>query len=186
MTQVDPIETATLSFRAIHAALADDPKTREPMNALTVWTELGRGLAGTLEKKGASPGLLREIIAEYCHHRANDATADLNRWAYLIPPEERLTQKEVALAMRRVMSALEARMPELAAQAETATDKERELYMAVVRGWFPVGLDIVRALPRGAASDEGERLAALGAWCERFLPAETAAARDLGVRVARE
>lgn len=176
---------ATLSFQAIHAALADDPKTLEPMNALAVWTELGRGLAGTLENKGASRGLLQEIIEEYCRERGAQEDVDLGRWAYRLPPERRLEPRELGAAMRRVMRALEERLPELCAEAETETEKERELFLAVVRGWFPVGLDIVRALPGAAAAGDGARLGALRSWCGRYLPQDTAGAKELGVRVER-
>ncbi|MCC6554900.1 MAG: hypothetical protein IT372_18155 [Polyangiaceae bacterium] len=178
-------QAATLSFKAIHTALAADERTREPMNALAIWTEIGRSLSGTLEQKGASPGLLREVIADHCRERGAAPGVDLGRWAYRLAPEDRLSSKELGAAIRRVMRGIEEALPELVAEAETATDKHRELFMAVVRGWFPVGLDIVRALPAGAAASEAERLGALGAWCERYLPGETAEARDLGVRVER-
>jgi hypothetical protein len=176
---------ATLSFQAIHAALAADPKTRDPMNALAVWTELGKGLSGTLDKKGAPPGLLADVIAEHCKARSGDAAVDLARWAYRVPETERLTQQEAAAALRRVLQAIESRLPELSAAAETDVEKERDLFMAVVRGWFPVGLDIVRSLPGATNADEATRVAALHAWCERYLPKDTSEARDLGVRVER-
>jgi len=176
---------ALLSFQAIHAALADSAKTREPMNALAVWTELGRGLAGTLEKKGASPQLLHDVVADYCRGHGREGV-DLTRWAYVVPKDQRLTRPEVAATLRRVMKEIETRLPELAAQAETETAKERELFMTVVRGWFPVGLDIIRALPAAATASEADRLGALGAWCDRYLPKDTSAPRDLGVRMAKE
>ncbi len=176
---------ATLSFQAIHHALRADPKTREPMNALAVWTELGKGLSGTLDKKGAPPGLLAEVIAEHCKARAGEVPIDLSQWLYRLEPARRLTRQEIAATLRRVLVALEERLPELSAAAETDGEKERELFMAVVRGWFPVGIDIVRALPGAKNVDEGTRLAALRAWCDRYLPKDTTAARDLGVRVER-
>jgi len=176
---------ATDSFQAIHRALAEDPKTRDPMNALAVWTELGKGLSGTLDKKGAPPGLLADVIAEHCKTRSGGATVDLAKWAYRVPESERLTRPELAAALRRVFAAIETKMPELAAAAETDVEKERDLFMAIVRGWFPVGLDIVRSLPGAATADEATRVAALHAWCERYLPKDTSSSKDLGVRVER-
>jgi hypothetical protein len=182
---IDGRDAAKLAFQAIHAALAADERTREPMNALAVWTELGRGLAGTLEKKGASPGLLREVIDAHCGARSGGPNVDLAAWAYTVAAAERLTRPEIAAAMRRVLRAIEDRLPELSAAAETSTEKERDLYIAIVRGWFPVGLDIVRALPRGERATSEERLAALGAWCAKYLPSDASAPRDLGIRVER-
>jgi hypothetical protein len=182
------ISPAKLSFEAIHEALAADAKTREPLNALAVWTELGKGLSGTLQGKGANPGQLHDVITEWCRGKTGGGAAevDLSQWAYRLEPEARLNKQELSAAVRRVMAALETRLPELAAAAENDGDKERELFMAVVRGWFPVGLDIVRALPRGEGADEAERLRALAAWCNRFLPRDTATGIDLGVGLASE
>lgn len=178
-------DAATLSFQAIHAALAGDAKTREPINALAVWTEIGRGLSGTLEKKGASPGLLHEVITGYCKARGAREDVDLSLWAYRLPPEQRLVTNDVAAAMRRVVRELEARLPELAAEAETATEKERDLFLAVVRGWFPVGLDILRSMPGGPSANDADRLGALATWCDRYLPKDESGPKELGVRVAK-
>lgn len=179
-------EAAMLSFQAIHAALAASDKTKEPMNALVVWTELGKGLSGTLERKGASPGLLLDIITEYCVERGAQEGVDLSRWAYYVPPERRLSATEIGAAMRRVTRELEERLPELAAEAESATEKERDLFLALVRGWFPVGLDILRAMPGGESAEDADRLGALAGFCRRYLPADTSGPRDLGVRAVRE
>lgn len=179
-------EAAVLSFQAIHAALAASERTKEPMNAFVVWTELGRGLSGALEKKGASPGLLLDIITEYCSSRGAREGVDLARWAYHVPPDRRLSASEIAAAMRRVTRELEERLPELAAEADSATEKERDLFLAIVRGWFPVGLDILRAMPGGEGAADADRLGALAGFCRRYLPADTSGPRDLGVRAVRE
>lgn len=177
---------ARLAFEAIHGALAADEKTREPMNALAVWTELGRGLSGTLDQKGAEPGKLREIVRAYCRDRGAVNEASLERWAYRLDPSMRLSPTEMGRAMRRVTKALEEHLPDQTAAAGADPANDRALFLIIVRGWFPVGLDIVRALPTAHASTERERLEALATWCARFLPKDDSAPRELGVRVVKE
>lgn len=176
---------ATTVFETIHRVLAAEPKTREPMNALVIWTELGKGLAGTLERIGAEKGLLRQVIATYCREKGAADGVDLSRWAYRLEGKARLGKIETAQALQRVQAELEAALPELAADAETGGDARRQMFMAVVRGWFPVGLDIVRALPGAKTADDATRLGALRTWCERYLPEDAAGPADLGVRVTR-
>ena len=77
-------------FQAIHDALAAEPRSREPMNALVLWTELGKGLAGTLERVGAGRGLLREVIDRHCAQKAAGKPCDLSVWAYQVEPKQRL------------------------------------------------------------------------------------------------
>lgn len=177
---------AKLAYHAILDGLIEDDKTRDPMNALVVWTELGRGLSGTLDKKGAEPGKLRDIVGAWCRTSALDGAKSLERWTYRVPPERRLDAKDIGTAMRRVMRRLEAALPDLAAEAEADADKSRELFLAVVRGWFPVGVLLFAALPSAQRATKDARLAALGAWCERYLPKDDSSPRDLGVRVVRE
>jgi hypothetical protein len=168
-------------FRAIHESLACDERAREPMNALVIWTELGKGLAGTLVRKGASPSLLVEVISGYCKG-TGAAPVDLARWAYRVPHDRRLSREEIGTAIRRVLARVEERLPSLAATPDA--EGERAAFLAIVRGWFPVGLDVVAALPGAAGANRRELAAALCAWCERYLPTETAT--GLGVGVVRE
>ncbi|MHB8878104.1 MAG: hypothetical protein ACYC8T_30775 [Myxococcaceae bacterium] len=178
-------EPATAVFETIHRALAAEPKTREPMNALVIWTELGKGLAGTLERVGAEKGLLRQVIASYCREKGAADGVDLSRFAYRLEGKERLGKLEAAMAMKRVQAELEEALPELTAEASATDEARKKLFLAVVRGWFPVGLDIMRALPGGREAKEPEQLGALRAWCERYLPVDTSTPADLGVRVSR-
>ena len=177
---------ASRAFQAIHEALAADEKTREPMNALAVWTELGRGLSGTLDQKGAEPGKLRSIVASYCREHGASMDIELHRWAYHLEPSQRLTPDEMGRAMRRVTRALEDHLPDQTAAAGADTSLDRDLFMIIIRGWFPVGLDIVRALPAAQEATESARLSALATWCARYLPKDDSAPRELGVRVVRE
>ncbi|MBI3186205.1 MAG: hypothetical protein HYZ28_29050 [Myxococcales bacterium] len=174
-----------LAFEVIQRALASAAKTREPMNALVVWTELGKGLSGTLDGVGAEPGLLRRVISEWCQGRGATERADLSRWAYRLEGKERLGKLEAAMAMRRVQADLEAALPELSAEAAMGDEGRKKLFLAVVRGWFPVGLEVLRDFPAGRVAKEEELLSALWAWCRRYLPAGGAGAAELGVRVER-
>ena len=177
---------AKLAYHAIVEGLSEDEKTRDPMNALVVWTELGRGLSGTLDKKGAEPGKLRGIVAAWCRTREVDGEQNLGRWTYRVPAEKRLDAKDIGAAMRRVMRRLEEAMPELTTAAENDGEKSRELFFAVVRGWFPVGVVLFEGLPSARQATKEARLAALGAWCERYLPKDDSSPRELGVRMVRE
>jgi len=176
---------ARLACHAIVDALVDDDKTRDPMNALVVWTELGRGLSGTLDKKGAEPGKLRAMITAWCRTSERDGKERLERWTYKLPIEQRLDAKEVGAAMRRVMQRLEQAMPDLTAAAEADGDKSRELFLVVVRGWFAAGQFLFDRLA-GRSSSREQTLGALGAWCERYLPKDDSTPRELGVRVVRQ
>jgi hypothetical protein len=178
-------EQATLAFRVINDALASDPKTREPMNALVIWTELGKGLAGLLETLGADLGLFRSIIQKHCEGVSRSASVDPNRWFYRLAPEERLDAPGVAEAIRRIEHALEQALPQLSAEASQADEGRKNAFLAVAKGWFPVGLEILKAIPAARGADELERLAVLWAWCERYLPASGATPAELGVRVER-
>jgi hypothetical protein len=168
---------------AILAALDADPKTREPLNALVAWTEMGRALQGTLDRKGGDAGLLRRVIARWCAQGAEGRTADLGRWAYRLEPGRRLTTVELAAAIRRVQEACDAILADLA--RATGDDGGRAVFLALAKGWFPAGLDVVARLGAARGASPAEVVAALGAWCERFLPSDGETGKDLGVRVGR-
>jgi hypothetical protein len=159
--------TATAVRKTLLRCLAEEPKTREPMNALVAWTELGRGLSGTLEDVSGDRGLLRKLIYEYGHDHA--ATIDLSRWLYRLEGKERLDAEEIASALRRIEDALEDVLAAHLEKAELSPDARRALFVAVVKGWFPVGLDIMHALPAGSLASDEALLGALTAWCERHL-----------------
>ncbi len=172
-------------FEAIHAALEQDEKTREPMNALVIWTELGKGLAGKLERQGADVGLLARLIDGYCHERAAGAQAiDLGAWAYRVAPERRLSHEEAARAITRVQRAIGDRLGALRGDGDGGAHT-REDFLATVRGWFPAGLDVFRSLPAARDRDDAEVHAALAAWCDRYLPKDTSGPEELGVRRER-
>lgn len=177
---------AKVAFETIHRALAADEKTREPMNALVLWTELGRGLAGTLERVGADRGLLREVIAGYCRERGvSPEEVELSRWVYRLEGKERLGKVEAAMALRRVEAELETALPEMTTEAANADEGRKRLFLALVRGWFPVGLDIIRSMPAGRGAGDEAVLGALTAWCARYLPESSGGPAELGVRVSR-
>lgn len=177
-------EAALAVFEAIHATLASDPKTSEPMNALVIWTELGKGLAGKLEQQGADIGLLGRLVSGYCKEKAHDRPIDLAAWAYRVAPEQRLSRDEVARAMTRIQKAIGDRLAGYWADGDGGAHT-REDFLATARGWFSVGLDILRAFPASGASDDSEVHAALAAWCDRYLPKDTSGPEDLGVRRER-
>jgi hypothetical protein len=177
-------EAAMAVFEAIHEALRATEKTREPMNALVIWTELGKGLAGKLERQGASRGLLKRLCADYCLEGGAAQAIDLQRLGYRVEPERRLDEQEASAAFTRALRAIEQRL--LAEWGDTGMEeRQRDYFMATVRGWFPVGLDIMRSLPALRGASEPEVHAALGAWCARYLPSEESGPADLGVRVER-
>ncbi|MEB2284691.1 MAG: hypothetical protein B6D46_13695 [Polyangiaceae bacterium UTPRO1] len=162
---------------AIHRCLAASPKGREPMNALVVWTELGKGLAGTLEEVGVGRGMLRNIIVAHCMDRGAAPDVDLERWAYRVEPEERLTAAETAAVLQHTEAELAQALPELARRSEGSPETRRRLFVTVAQGWYPVGLDIVRTLPAARQAPESALLGALAAWCARYLP-ESASGAD--------
>jgi hypothetical protein len=170
---------ARLVFGALREVLAQE---QHPMNALVVWTELGRALAGALERQGADRGLLREIISGWLGDRGEPI--DLGSWAVGVGREQRLGSDALAASIRRAEAAVERAVPGLANAAENPQGK-RELFLTVVRGWFPLGLELARALPAGAGASEEQVRGALQAWCERYLPSPTGGPADLGVRVQR-
>jgi hypothetical protein len=171
-------------FEAIHQALGQNDKTREPMNALVVWTELGRGLSGKLERQGADRGILGRLIDGYCRAEGGGAPIDLGRWAYRVEPAQRLSSAEAGAAIGRAQRAIEER---LCSEWGDGGGEERQMeyFMATVRGWFPVGLDIVRSLPAFRGAGDAEVYAALGAWCARYLPRDTSGPSELGIRMER-
>lgn len=172
---------------AVRAAILDaldaDPKTRDPMNALVVWTELGRALQGTLVRKGGDAGLLRGAISRWCLSAATGNSADLDRWAYRLEPEQRLTAAELAAALLRVQIGCDRALSDLA--RASGDDGGRVVFLALAKGWFPAGLQIVARLGAPRAAPSADVIAALGAWCDRFLPSDPAAGKDLGVYVTR-
>ncbi len=168
MTTLGQDATAATVHRTLVKCLAANPKTREPMNALVAWTELGKGLAGTLEDVGGERGLLRKIICAYGLERG--AEVDLSRWAYRLERELRLDPSETAAILRRAEGDLSRALRAHVDRAERSPDARRALFIAVVKGWFPVGLDIMRALPAGSTASDEALLGALAAWCERHLP----------------
>lgn len=169
---------------AILDALLVDEKTREPLNALVIWTELGRGLAGKLERQGADAGLLRRLIAAHCTERSGGAPVDLDAWAYRVEPARRLSADELGRALARVQRGIGERLAAMWADGDGGAHT-REDFLAAVRGWFPAGLAIVRSLPAAAGHGDAEIHAALGAWCGRYLPDDTAGPEELGVRRER-
>lgn len=175
-------EAARAVNEAIRAALDEGDKTREPMNALVVWTELGRGLSGKLERQGADAGLLARLITHHCGARNEGAPPiDLAGWAYRVPVEQRLTREDAARAISRLERAIGDRLAERWADGDGGAHV-REDFLAVVRAWFPIGLEIFRALPAARDATDAEIAAALAAWCDRYLPKDTSGPEDLGVR----
>ncbi len=170
-------------FEAIHEALDHDDRTREPMNALVIWTELGKGLAGKLERQGADVGLLGRLIDGYCREKALavGAPVDLGAWAYRVAPERRLSHEEAARAISRVQRAIGDRLAAIWGDGDGAAHT-REDFLATVRGWFPAGLDVFRSLPAARGRDDMDVHAALAAWCDRYLPKDGSGPEDLGVR----
>jgi hypothetical protein len=167
---------------AIRRVLDGNPKMGVPMNALLVWTELGKGLCGTLERKGADVGLLGRLIAGWCSaERAADVP--LAGWLWRLEPDERLTQREVGDTLRTLEREVVTCVRPILDEA--GDDGPRRAFITVVRGWFPVGVAILGATPRGRSATREELLGALAAWCDRFLPRDPAGPSELGVRVVR-
>ncbi|MCC6763857.1 MAG: hypothetical protein IT293_04260 [Deltaproteobacteria bacterium] len=106
-----------------------------------------------------------------CSYGSDHGTnVDLSRWAYRLEAEERLDRDEIAMGLQRVEDQLSEVLSAHIDKADASPDARRALFVAVVKGWFPVGLDIMHALPAGAAASEEALLGALSAWCERHLP----------------
>lgn len=174
-------KAAIAAGEALRSAIMGDEKTREPMNALVIWTELGKGLAGKLERQGADVGLLGRLIAGYCGEKAHGVGANLNEFAYRVDPTKRLSSGELALALTRVERAIGDRLGALWADGDGGAHT-REDFLATVRGWFPVGVEIVQSLPGAQNRSDAEIHAALWAWCDRYLPKDTSGPEELGVR----
>lgn len=174
-------EAAGAVYRAIHGAIAASEKTREPMNALVLWTELGKGLSGKLEQQGADVGLLGRLIARDCAHPGAEPPIPLDRWAYRVDPAMRLSREEIARAFTRVRRAIGDGLADIWGDGDGAAHA-REDFLATVRGWFAVGLDVFRCLPAAEGRTEAEIEAALSAWCDRYLPKDTSGPEELGVR----
>lgn len=167
---------------AIRAALDADDKTRDPMNALVVWTELGRGLSGKLERQGADAGLLARLITQHSGSLDHGAAPiDLGGWAYRVPAERRLTREDAVRAFSRLERAIGDKLAEHWADGDGGAHV-REDFLAVVRAWYPIGLEIFRSLPAARDATDAEIAAALAAWCDRYLPKDTSGPEDLGVR----
>lgn len=172
-------------FETLRRVMAQDPKTDEPLNALIVWTELGKGLSGTLDQVGAEPGLLRRVIEENCRKRGMEPEVDLARWAYRLEGKQRVGKLELAMAVKGAQAALEDALPQLTAESQSGDEGRKKLFLLVVRGWFPLGLELLRAFPAGRAASERELWGALWAWCDRYLPKGGSGAAELGVKVER-
>lgn len=179
----DSIATAREVAAALRALLEGSPELREPMNALVVWTELGRGLAGTLGRKGADEGLLGRLIATWCEEEGAPPSLKLEEWLTAIPVEQRLSPRALTAALQAAETAIVDRVgPLIVAEG---SDGPRAAFTAVVRGWFTVGVELVRALPRARRSSRPEQLGVLAAWCARYLPRDASGPADLGVRVQK-
>lgn len=170
------------ALNAIIAALQSDRATQDPMNALVVWTELGRGLAGTLDRKGADVGLLGRIVGDYAA-KAGTTPVQISDWVYCVPPERRLTRDDLARTLRTVQTAVDRVIsPAVAALGD---DGGRAAFLIVVRAWYFAGLAILRSLPGRSQAPDADLVGALGAWCARYLPRDASGPGDLGVRMTR-
>lgn len=182
-TMIDA-SSATAVFRVIHEGLQATEKTREPMNALILWTELGKGLAGKLERQGADRGLLQRLVVSYCKKPAGGDDVDPRAWAYRVEPETRMNPEEAGQALGRIQRDIENHL--LADSGETGGDeKQREYFLATVRGWFPIAFDILRAMPALRHADGDRIRAALAGWCQRYLPRDESGPKELGVRMTK-
>jgi hypothetical protein len=179
----DRESAARVVSEAILHALEADPKTREPLNAFIVWTEIGKGFAGLLERKGASVGLLRSLIEGWCTSRGAPEEVDLARWAYALEPDRRMSVVEIGEALCRAQFQIERAL--VASGHVEGADSVRDAFLTTVRGWFPLGIRLLRSFPIGRGADERELCGALRAWCRRYLQKDTEGAKDLGVRMAR-
>ncbi len=167
---MEDAETAEVVRRTITEALAADAKTSEPVNALVVWTELGRALSGTLAEVGAGRGLVRKLIAAWCEEQQAARDVELSRWIYRLEKQARLGAVETGRAVHLVETRLAEALPELARAAEQGPEGRQALFRAVVKGWFPVGVQLFRSLPAARTAAAGEVFGALWAWCLKYLP----------------
>ncbi len=69
--------------------------------------------------------------------------------------------------------------------AARGSDGQRDGFIAVVRGWFAVGVELVRALPGLGEAPVAEQLGVLSAWCTRYFPRDTSGPAELGVRIQK-
>ncbi len=175
---------AKLTYKTIGRKFQSFPKIKEPMNALIVWTELGKGLAGTLIEKGAEPDLLIQTIENWCKDKQAVLEVDLSKWAYSVPKENRLSQKELAEILDQMTTDLEKELSEWLVQAQTSEEDRLGLFIEVVRGWFPVGLDIVQTSKQFTSKED--QLGVMLAWCKKYFPKNTSGSKDLGVRVEKK
>lgn len=168
----DPEYDATLQTvrRTILQCFAADPKTDDPVNALVVWTELGRALSGTLDEIGAGRGYIKKLSSAWFEERRAAPGVKLDRWIYPLDVQRRLAPDEIKRASLRVDEALAQALPELARASSEGPSGRQALFLAVVKGWFPVGLELFRALPAGQTANDAEVLGAFWAWCLRYLP----------------
>ena len=164
---------------ALAQVLAKGVSLRDPMNALVVWTELGKGLAGTLDRKGADVGLLGRIIDNWCASKG-DPVRELASWVYR--PATPLDEAALALVLGSAQTTIESIV---AAQAGGDEDGGKQAFLAAVRGWFPVGLHLMRRICVGRGEDAAASVPMLRAWCERYLPKDSSGPTELGVRVQR-
>lgn len=165
-----PDPTLLAVRRAILSTLASDPKTDDPVNALIVWTELGRALSGTLDDVAAGAGYIKKLSSAWFEAEGAVANVDLRRFIYRVDEGLRLQPAEIKRLTLRVEAALEGALPELAHAAHEGASGRQALFLAVVKGWFPVGLELFRALPAGQSSSDAEVLGAFWAWCLKYLP----------------
>ncbi|MFO0758297.1 MAG: hypothetical protein U0359_17525 [Byssovorax sp.] len=181
---MDKSDSAMAVYEAIHDALRATDKTREPMNALVLWTELGKGLAGKLEQKGADRGLPSRLCAGYCAQAGAGEPVDLARWAYRVEPGERLDMAELAAASSRVLRSIEQRL--LADQGDTnLEERQRDYFHGHGARLVPRGPRHHAIAPALRGASDAQVHAALGAWCARYLPRDTTGPADLGVRLER-
>jgi len=134
--------------------------------------------------KGAEPGLLRGVVTRWCTDGGRAGEVDLARWMPRVDAADRMSVQDVGRTVLAAKKAIEEVLDATFAEAPES-ERERAACVAVARGWFPVGLDLVRALPAAAGRDEAAIRGVLGAWCARYLPESTESGADLGVRVDR-
>lgn len=163
----------------ILAGLRADALAAEPLNALVVWTELGRGLAGMLDRKGGSESLLRETIEKWCTEQQAEEV-DLAALIPRIAAERRLTREHLAAILQSLQARIEMLIADSAEQG--VNDGGRTLWMAAVKGWFPAGLSILSDFPTLRGAPPARTLGALRAWSRRYFPQSTEDAKDLGIR----
>ena len=165
---------------ALWRVLQGNRRTSEPMNALVAWTELGRSFCETLDRKGADIGMIGRIIDGWCKDQGATA-ADLSRWGYQVEPSLRLSAEELRSLTEHLQRVVEQAVAPVAARE--GEDGERAAFMEAVRGWFPVGLSILRSFPQAASAEDRELYGVLQAWVRRFFPRDGRGPETLGVRI---